>query len=121
MAPRCSQWPTKRANRAGKAGKARPRAGSAPADLDLIETVLDSMTEGVALFDPDLRLRFINRQLVEFQDFPAAIARIGTPLADLIRFQIRRGDYGEVGAHEETVQERIAMMRQPDGSRYERR
>jgi signal transduction histidine kinase/PAS domain-containing protein/ActR/RegA family two-component response regulator/HPt (histidine-containing phosphotransfer) domain-containing protein len=121
MAPRCSQWPTKRANRAGKAGKARPRAGSAPADLDLIETVLDSMTEGVALFDPDLRLRFINRQLVEFQDFPTAIARIGTPLADLIRFQVRRGDYGEVGTLEEAVRERMAMMRQPDGSRYERR
>jgi signal transduction histidine kinase/CheY-like chemotaxis protein/HPt (histidine-containing phosphotransfer) domain-containing protein len=121
MAPRSSHWPIKRAKRAGKAGKAGAGARSAATDLGLIETVLDSMAEGVALFDQDLRLRFINRQLVEFQDFPAAIARIGTPLAELIRFQVRRGDYGEVGALEETVRERIAMMRQPDGSRYERR
>jgi signal transduction histidine kinase/CheY-like chemotaxis protein/HPt (histidine-containing phosphotransfer) domain-containing protein len=121
MAPRSSHWPIKRAKGVGKAGKAGARARSAATDLGLIETVLDSMAEGVALFDQDLGLRFINRQLVEFQDFPAAIARIGTPLAELIRFQIRRGDYGEVGALEETVRERIAMMRQPDGSRYERR
>jgi signal transduction histidine kinase/FixJ family two-component response regulator/HPt (histidine-containing phosphotransfer) domain-containing protein len=121
MAPRSSHWPIKRAKRAGKAGKAGAGARSAATDLGLIETVLDSMAEGVALFDQDLGLRFINRQLVEFQDFPAAIARIGTPLAELIRFQVRRGDYGEVGALEETVRERIAMMRQPDGSRYERR
>jgi signal transduction histidine kinase/DNA-binding NarL/FixJ family response regulator len=119
MTPRSSHRPIKPAKRAGKAGTAGLR--SAQADLGLIETVLDSMTEGVALFDPDLRLRFINRQLVEFQDFPAAIARIGTPLADLIRFQVRRGDFGEVGAIEEMVGARIAMMLQADGSRYERR
>src|SRR4030095_14966208 len=121
MAPRSSHWPIKRAKRAGKAGKAGAGARSAATDLGLIETVLDSMAEGVALFDQDLGLRFINRQLLEFEDFPAALARIGTPLAELIRFQVRRGDYGEVGALEETVRERIAMMRQPDGSRYERR
>src|SRR5262245_50964866 len=121
MRSRSSHRPIKPAKPAGKAGKAGPRPRSAQADLGLIETVLDSMTEGVALFDPDLRLRFINRQLVEFQDFPAAIARIGTPLADLIRFQVRRGDYGEVDALEEMVGARLAMMRQADGSRYERR
>src|SRR5262245_30832892 len=121
MPPRSSRRPIKPAKPAGTAGKAGPRPRAGQAELGLIETVLDSMGEGVALFDPDLRLRFINRQLVEFQDFPAAIARIGTPLADLIRFQIRRGDYGEVGAIEEMVRERAAMMRQPEGSRYERR
>jgi len=121
MPPRSSRRPIKPAKPAGTAGKAgsRPRAGQA--DLGLIETVLDSMGEGVALFDPDLRLRFINRQLVEFQDFPAAIARIGTALADLIRFQVRRGDFGEVGALEEMVRARVAMMRQVEGCRYERR
>lgn len=121
MPPRSSHRPTKPYKGASKAGAAAQGARTSAAELGLIETVLDSMAEGVALFDPDLRLRFINRQLVDFQDFPTAIARIGTPLADLIRFQIRRGDYGKVGALEETVQERIAMMRQPDGSRYERR
>jgi len=32
--------------------------------------VLDSMGEGVALFDADFRLRFINRQYLEFQNYP---------------------------------------------------
>jgi signal transduction histidine kinase/DNA-binding response OmpR family regulator len=86
----------------------------------LLQTVLDSMGEGVALFDQDFRLRFINRQLVEFQDYPAEIARIGCSLADLIRFQIERGDFGQTDDVEVTVQERMDLMRKAEGHRYER-
>ena len=49
----------------------------------LTQTVLDNMGEGVALFDRHLRLRFINRQLVEFQNYPAELARIGSTLDEI--------------------------------------
>jgi PAS domain-containing protein len=39
-----------------------------------MQTVLDNMGEGVALFDQDFRLRFINRQCIDFQDYPADVA-----------------------------------------------
>src|SRR5215471_4108161 len=77
----------------------------------LMQTVLDSMSEGVALFDRDLRLRFINDQLVQFQNCPPEIARIGNSLVSLIRFQLERGDFGRaVDDIEATVRERIAVM-----------
>jgi PAS domain-containing protein len=42
-----------------------------------MQTALDSMGEGVALFDKQLRLRFINHQFVKFHDYPPEVARIG--------------------------------------------
>lgn len=41
------------------------RAGSTGVEYELMQTVLNNMGEGVALFDRDFRLRFINRQLVD--------------------------------------------------------
>lgn len=88
---------------------------------ELTQTVLDNMGEGVALFDPRLRLRFINRQLVEFQAYPPSLVRIGTPLAELLRFQADRGDFEEAGDVDVMIAGRIASMRQRAGYRYERR
>src|SRR5215469_11520716 len=80
--------------------------------LELTQTVLDNMGEGVALFDPDLQLQLINRQLVTFQSYPSALARIGTQLEAIIRFQTERGDFGKVCDVEATIGERLASMRQ---------
>ena len=86
----------------------------------LTQTVLDNMGEGVAFFDRHLGLRFINRQLVEFQSYPAELTRMGTPLDEIIRFQATRGDFGEVGDVDAMITERLATMRQPAGYHYER-
>ena len=64
-----------------------------------MQTVLDNMSEGVALFDKDLRLRFINRQCMEFQSYPASVAYPGASGYDIIRFQIERGDFGPIDRH----------------------
>lgn len=37
---------------------------------ETLQMVLDSMTDGVMLFDKDFRWRFVNRQVMEFQRFP---------------------------------------------------
>ncbi len=86
----------------------------------LTQTVLDNMGEGVALFDRHLRLRFINRQLVEFQNYPAELARIGSTLDEIIRFQAERGDFGDIDDVETMTRERIATMCDAMGYRYER-
>src|SRR5262245_797695 len=85
--------PRKRAKRSGELAHAPATPGVHEQGQGLTQIVLDSMSEGVALFDGELRLRFINRQLAEFQNYPPAIVRIGIPLADLIRFQVERGDF----------------------------
>ena len=86
-----------------------------------MQTVLDNMGEGVALFDQDFKLRFINSQCVEFQDYPADVAYSGASGYDMIRFQIERGDFGPVADVERMLSERVSLARQPGGYRYDRR
>jgi signal transduction histidine kinase/DNA-binding response OmpR family regulator len=85
-----------------------------------MQTVLDNMGEGVTLFDQDFRLRFINRRCMDLQNFPAEVAYPGASGYDVIRFQIERGDFGRVADVNRTLGERVRLMRQPGGYRYER-
>jgi signal transduction histidine kinase/HPt (histidine-containing phosphotransfer) domain-containing protein len=83
--------------------------------------VLDNMSDGIVLFDKDLRLRFINHQLVKVQRYPAEVARPGASVNDLLRFQAKRGDFGPAEDIERIVQEWAAQVLKPGGNRYERR
>ena len=107
------------------AERARGEAAAARADVErtreVLQTVLDNMSEGIVLFDKDLRLRFINNQLVTFQRYPPEVARPGASVYDLLRFQAERGDFGPADDVERIVQERAALVLKPGGNRYERR
>ena len=113
--------PGKRASRAGNRAPAPAVHGGHEQGPGLMQTVLDSMGEGVALFDRDLRLRFINRQCMEFQDYPPDVAYPGASGVDMMRFQIERGDFGPVADVQRTLAERVRLARQPEGHRYDRR
>ena len=107
------------------AERARAEAAAARVDVErtreVLQTVLDNMSDGIVLFDKDLRLRFINRQLVEFQRYPAEVARAGTSVYELLRFQAERGDFGPPDDVERIVREWAALVLKPGGNRYERR
>jgi signal transduction histidine kinase/CheY-like chemotaxis protein/HPt (histidine-containing phosphotransfer) domain-containing protein len=104
---------------------ARDAAEQARADVErtrkVLQTVLDNMSDGIALLDKDLRLRFINRKLMEFQQYTPEVACPGASMYDLLRFQAERGDFGRVDDVERIVQERAALVLKPGGSRYERK
>jgi signal transduction histidine kinase/DNA-binding NarL/FixJ family response regulator len=107
-----------------RAAKKEPRSFAndvAARGQALMLAVLDNMGEGVALFDQDFRLRFINRQCMDFQNFPAKVAYPGASGYDVIRFQIERGDFGRAADVDRTLSERVNLMRQPGGYRYDRR
>ena len=86
-----------------------------------MQTVLDNMIGGVMLFDKDFRLQFLNRQVMEFQNYPADIIKPGIPGEDILRFQVKRGDFGPVKDIEKKVRERVALIRKPGGNRFLRR
>src|SRR5262245_40286997 len=113
--------PPARTKRAATKQRRRSARNAAGQDHALMQTVLDSMGEGIALFDEDFRLRFINRQCMQFQDYPADVAFPGASGDDRIRFQIERGDSGPVVDVERTLSERVGLARQPGGYRYDRR
>jgi signal transduction histidine kinase/DNA-binding NarL/FixJ family response regulator len=89
-----------------------------------LQRVLDNMIDGVLLLDKDFRSVFVNRQVNEFLRLPAEVSGAGKDGLDVIRYQARRGDFGPVNNEleiEAKVAERMAMMRNPGGARYERR
>jgi PAS domain S-box-containing protein len=104
----------------------RARAEAAQAKLDVertqevMQTVLDNMSDGVSLFDPEGRLKFVNNRLMEFQNFTFDVVYPGTTLESAFRFMIERGDFGSVPDVEKAVQDRVAFSLNPGGARYER-
>ena len=88
---------------------ARARIASAAREASmqrsLLDTVLGSTEEGVAAFDPDLRLQDFNPRWGELRAYPEELVQAGRPLADFIRYDAERGLYGEGNADELTRQE----------------
>ncbi len=103
---------------------AKVAAEEARDDVDrtrnVMQTVLDNMTGGVMLFDKDFRLQFVNRQVSEFQGYPPEVIRRGTSGREILRFQINRGDFGEVADVEGKIDERVAIITAPGGNRFTR-
>src|SRR3954470_5476308 len=84
----------------------------------IMQTVLDNMIGGVMLFDRDFRLQFVNRQVMDFQNYPVDIIKPGIPGEDILRFQVKRGDFGPVKDIDKKVRERVALIRKPGGNRF---
>jgi len=107
------------------AERARAEAAAARAVVEntreVLQTVLDNLSDGIVLFDKELRLRFVNRKLMEFQQYTPEVACSGASIYDLLRFQAKRGDFGRVDDVEQIVQQRAAFALKPGGNRYERK
>jgi len=107
------------------AERAGTEAVAARADVErtreVLQTVLDNMSDGIVLFDEDRRVTFINQQLVRFQRYPSELARRGVSVYDLLRFQAKRGDFGPATDAEQSAREWAARVLKPEDHRYERR
>jgi Na+/proline symporter/signal transduction histidine kinase len=58
---------------------------------EILQTALDHVRQGIAVFDKDLQLVCWNRQFGEILDLPPSLIRVGIELAQLLRFNARRG------------------------------
>jgi PAS domain S-box-containing protein len=103
---------------------AKEAAEAARADAEetrqVMQTVLDNMNEGVMLFDADFKVVFTNRQMLAMHDLPLDVAGPGTSGYDALRYMAKRGDYGSVPDIERVVEQRARVIRDPNGSRYQR-
>ena len=91
---------------------------------ETLQSVLDNMIDGVMLLDRDFHCRFINRQVNEFLQLDPKISGPGASGMDIMRLQVERGDFGPMNSEDEieaTIAQRMELMRQPGGVRYERR
>jgi len=76
---------------------------------DLLQTALDQVAQGIAVFDRDLRLICWNQQFRALLNLPDEFERVGTPLDAIIRANAKRGELGQ-GNVESLVADRIDRM-----------
>ena len=73
---------------------------------EILQTALDHVRQGIAVFDKDLQLVCWNRQFGEILDLPPALTRVGIGLDEILRHNAERGALGP-GRVDDLVRERI--------------
>src|SRR5262249_52862494 len=110
---------------------AKEAAEHARADVartrETLQTVLDNMTDGVMLFGNQVDestarpLRFINKKILEIHRYTSEDVHPGMLSTDIVRFLVKRGDFGPTDDVEGLVRQHNDRVLDPGGCHYERR
>jgi PAS domain S-box-containing protein len=76
----------------------------------LLAATMENVTQGISVVDADMNLVAWNHRYLEMFDYPSDMVYVGRPVADLIRFNAERGEFG-VGDPEQQVAKRLGHMR----------
>jgi len=83
------------------------------------KAILETMDQGITMFDEKLNVITANSKFMELLKFPKDRFPPGTNLSEFFRFNAERGEYGP-GAVEQQVQERIDLARRFEPHHFER-
>jgi signal transduction histidine kinase len=83
-----------------------------------LETALNSMSDAITVFDPEMRLVAWNPQFIELYHYPDGFVRKGLSFEEIMRFNVERGDYGDVDV-EATLDRLVTRGRNMDPPRFE--
>jgi signal transduction histidine kinase len=64
---------------------------------ELLEATLQNVSQGICVFDAEMRIATWNRRFLELNELPPDRIRVGMSLAELVDFLVARGDYGRNG------------------------
>jgi signal transduction histidine kinase/CheY-like chemotaxis protein len=81
------------------------------AKAELLEATLAGMTDGVSMFDSHMCLVEWNARFPGLAGVPAEILRTGLPMEEILRAQIRTGQFGLVADPEAEVERRMGRLR----------
>lgn len=90
------------------------------AERALSRLALDSISQGVCIFDERLVLQLCNDQFLTCCDYPERLGIPGTPLETMLRFNAARGDYG-MNPPEELIAAKMERIRQSQDFKFERK
>lgn len=95
---------------------------------ELLQATLETVRQGISVFDRELRLVCWNRPFRDLLGLPADLTRVGTTLQDVVLFAARRGEFGP-GDPEEIMARQLELLigagetvfenRRPDGRVFE--
>ena len=86
-------------------------------NISALFTSLESLEQGISVIDRNLDLVAWNKSYVALFDYPDDLITVGTPVADLIRYNAQRGECG-VGNIDVLVQKRLEHMRSGTSHRF---
>jgi PAS domain S-box-containing protein len=87
---------------------------------ELLETVFAALPVGVGVFDGELRLKAYNAEYFRMLGLPPDFARLGDHFDRFIRYNLARGEYGEVSDPEAFVRARRDLILSREPLRLER-
>ncbi|MCZ4281414.1 PAS-domain containing protein [Kiloniella laminariae] len=85
-----------------------------------LKVVVESISQGISLFDHNLDLVLWNERFCEVMEFPPEQLRPGIPLSELFRFNAERGEYG-AGDVELLVADRMELAARFKSHRFIRK
>ena len=75
----------------------------------LLAATFENLQSGVSVIDGDLNLVAWNTRYVDLFGYPPGLVQVGVPIADLIRFNVERGNFA--GPVDEEVEKRLRHLR----------
>tara|TARA_R110002110_G_scaffold415612_7_gene652258 strand:+ start:66923 stop:70471 length:3549 start_codon:yes stop_codon:yes gene_type:complete len=87
---------------------------------ELLQMTMENMRQGIAVFDEDLRLAWLNERFRDYLGLPEKYGRVGVPVEDIIRYSAEQGEYGP-GEVETIVNDLLAQYKLRAPATYERR
>jgi len=76
----------------------------------LLQATMENVSQGIAVADAEARIVAWNRRYLEMFNYPDGMVYVGRPVADLIRWNALRGEFGDTDPDEQ-VEKRLAHMR----------
>lgn len=76
---------------------------------ELLKNSIENLSQGVRVTDVDHKVVAWNQRYIELMDFPQELVRVGIPLADLSRFNLKRAGFPEAQIEEE-IEHRMAAL-----------
>ena len=86
----------------------------------LLASTFENIDAGISVVDAEMNLVAWNTRYLELFDYPAGLVRSGVPVAELIRHNAQRGDFGP-GEVEFHVEKRLGHLRRGLEHSFERR
>ncbi|MCC5879753.1 MAG: PAS-domain containing protein [Idiomarina sp.] len=89
---------------------------------ELLQASVENIPQGISVIDDNMRLVAWNRRYLQMFDYPAQTIRAGMPVEELLRYNARRGLFGDKtdNSLEDEVQKRLGYLRQGSAYRYQR-
>ncbi len=84
----------------------------------VLETTLENMSQGISVYDADLKLVAFNQRYVDLRGYPPGFLHVGMSFEEVARFRAERGDYGP-GDVEPQVKDRVMAKRSGEALRQE--